>query len=162
MSVEPAERVGANPAAVIYGVLVVATVVAAESTRRETFAKVLSASVVTLLLYWVAHAYAHHLGGRLRRPARWSGSEAVQVLSHESYILAGAALPLLALAGAWAAGATLETGVTVVLWTSAIELVALELTAGLFLHLRLAELVTEVLVGAGLGVGILAVRVLLH
>ncbi len=56
---EPVESVNtffANAAGTIYGVLAVATVIAAEGTRQETTGKVLGASVITMVLYWLAHA----------------------------------------------------------------------------------------------------------
>ncbi len=153
---------GGNPAGFIYGVLAVATVVAAESTQRETFAKVLGASALVIALYWLAHAYAHHLGSRLQRPTEWTLRDFVVALAHEGAILEGALFPFAALVGAWLAGASLETGVTASLWCAGVEIVVLEVIAALRRHLRPRDVVVETVIGVAMGLGILGVRVLLH
>ncbi len=43
---------------------------AAESVRRETYAKNIVAVIITLLLYWLAHSYAERAAERL-----WSGEQ---------------------------------------------------------------------------------------
>ena len=151
-----------NPAGFIYGVLAVATVIAAESTRQETLGKLLAAGAVTLVLYWMAHAYAHHWASRLAGDGDWNLREFLHSLSREAPILAGAALPLAVMVLAWMAGASLKTDVTAVLWFSIAEIVALELVVGLRRHASARELTLDSMIGIGLGVGILAVRVLLH
>ncbi len=151
-----------NPSGLIYGVLAIATVIAAESTRRETFSRLLAASLVTLALYWVAHAYSHHWGSRLDDSSTWSGREILDSLAHETPILAGAALPIAVLVVAWATGASKETAVTAVLWSAVAELAALEVVPGLRHRLRPRELVVQSVAGIVMGVGVLALRVLLH
>ena len=142
--------------------LAIATVVAAESTQRETFPKLLGASAVTVVLYWIAHAYAHHWGSRLQDPQGWTFKDIGVALVQESSILGGALIPVAALASAWLAGASKETGVTVVLWCAVIEVVVLEVIIGVRGHLRAPEIAIQSVVGIGLGVGILALRILLH
>lgn len=156
------EEERSNPAGFIYGVLAIATVIAAESTRRETFAKLLAASGVTLVLYWVAHAYSHHWGSRLQEDSGWTIREVVDSLIQEVPILGGALLPALALAAAWAAGASGEAGVTAALWTAGIEIVALEILVAIRRRSKVRELAVQSGVGILLGLGILAIRVLLH
>ncbi len=151
-----------NPAGVIYGVLTVGTLLAAESTRRETYGAVIGSSALALTLYWIAETYARHLGNRLERPSEWTPAQIVAALGHEAALLKGAALPVLTTVIARAVGANLETGVTAALWTAGIELMALEVTAGLRRRLPLREMVIETVVGACLGGGILGLRVLLH
>lgn len=153
---------GMNPAGFVYGVLAIATVIAAESTRQETFGKLLAAGAITLVLYWVAHAYADHWGSRLAGSGDWTLREFIRSLGREAPILAGAALPLAVMVVGWMAGATLKTDVTILLWFSAAEIVVLELAVGLRRHASVKELVVDSLIGITLGVGILAVRVLLH
>jgi len=153
---------GGNPAGFIYGVLAVATVVAAESTQRETFGKVLGASALVIALYWLAHAYSHHLGSRLQRPVEWTLRDFVAALAHEAAILEGALLPFAALAGAWLVGASLESGVTAALWCAGVEIVVLEVIAALRRRLRPRDVMVETVIGVAMGLGILGVRVLLH
>ena len=69
------ERSSGGAGGIIYGLLAVATVIAAEGTRRETYGALVGASVLTMALYWLAHAYDEHLGGRLERPNEWTMRE---------------------------------------------------------------------------------------
>jgi hypothetical protein len=140
----------------------VATVIAAEGTRQETTGKVLGASVITMILYWLAHAYAHHLGSRLREPATWSFHEIFVSLAAAASILVGAAIPVLAMLGAWLAGGTLESGVTAALWCAGVELVGFELVASIRRHLGVRDLLVETSIGLAFGLGILGIRLLLH
>ena len=55
-----------NPSGVIYGTIAVGAVLAAESTRRETFVDTIEATVLVLVLYWFAHTYARLVGDRLK------------------------------------------------------------------------------------------------
>ena len=153
---------GLNPGGVIYGVLAVATVIAAESTRKETFGKLLLASSITMALYWAAHAYSHHWASRFQRANTWTLSELRTSLRYEASILLGAALPLAVLALAWIAGTSTETAVTSVLWSAGIELLALEVIPGFRHRLRLRELAIQGLLGISMGVGILGLRFVLH
>ena len=153
---------GTNPGGVVYGVLAVATVIAAESTRRETFGKLLLASTITMALYWAAHAYSHHWASRLHRAGEWTLAEIENSLRYESPILLGAALPLAVLLISWAAGTGTETAVTAVLWAAGIELVALEVVPGARHRLRLRDLAVQALIGLSMGAGIFGVRFVLH
>jgi len=151
-----------NPAGVIYGVLAVGTLIAAEGTRRETYESVLGASALALVLYWLAHAYARHLGERLKRPEEWQPRDIGTALLHEAALVKGAALPIVALLLSWFAGAGLSVGVAASLWTAAIELFLLEVAAGVGRKLPPREMAIEVALGATLAAGILGIRVVLH
>src|ERR1039458_1864530 len=59
-----------NPASVIYGVLAVGALLAAESGRHESYAVTLGSVLIALCLYWLAHAYADVLGHRLQTQER--------------------------------------------------------------------------------------------
>jgi hypothetical protein len=156
------DRTRANPAGLIYGVLAIATVIAAESTRHETYPKLAAASAITIALYWLAHAYSHHWGSRIRQSAEWTIKEIVSSLAEEATILAGASIPAAVLVGAWLGGASVETGVSAVLWAAGVEVVMLEIATGLRRRLGLHDLMVQSLMGMVIGVGILAVRILLH
>jgi hypothetical protein len=151
-----------NPAGVIYGVLAVGTLIAAESTRHETYETVISASALALVLYWLAHAYARHLAERLKRPEEWQPRDIGVTLLHEAALVKGAALPIVALLLSWLAGASLSTGVAAALWTAAVELFLLEVAAGVGRKLPPREMAVEVVLGAALAVGILGIRIVLH
>lgn len=153
---------GTNPGGIVYGALAVATVIAAESTRRETFGKLMAASAITMTLYWAAHAYSHHWSSRLQSAHDWTIAELRNSLRYEISILAGAALPLATLTVVWLAGADIERGVTIVLWVAGLELVALEALPGIRHRLKLRSLAVQSLLGISMGVGILGLRFVLH
>lgn len=159
---EEAPLRGTNPGGVVYGVLAVATVIAAESTRRETFAKLFLASAITMALYWAAHAYSHHWVSRLHRGGEWTVAEIENSLRYESSILLGAAVPLAVLLVGWAAGISTEAAVTAVLWAAGLELVVLEVVPGVRHRLRLRDLAVQAMLGLSMGAGILGVRFVLH
>lgn len=149
-------------AGIIYGILSVATVIAAEGTRRETYGALVGASAVTMALFWLAHAYADHLATRLRQPAEWTVRELLVCLEHEATIFAGAALPVIALILSWATGGSVGAGVTASLWCAGVELVVFELIASVRRHLSARDTVVETTIGASLGLGIVAIHLLLH
>lgn len=151
-----------NPGGLVYGALALATVIAAESTRRETFPKLAVASAVTIGLYWLAHAYAHHWGSRVQEEAQWSIAEIVDALKQEASMLVGAAIPATVLLIAWMAGAGIEDAVTAVLWSAGVELVALEIAVGVLRHFGVRDLAVQTVIGAGMGLGILVLRLVLH
>jgi hypothetical protein len=158
---------GKKPASLIYGVIVIGALMAAESGRHENYPDTVGAVVIALCLYWLAHAYADVLGHRLQTHERLSAKALWRMLRDESAILTGAALPLLALLLAWAVGATQATGVEAALWTSVASLLAFELLAGIRARagrspIGPGELVLEAGVGMTLGLAIIALKVVLH
>lgn len=153
---------GANPAGTVYGTITVGALLAAESSLRDTYPETISAVVVALLVYWLAHSYAELLGGRLTAHERLTLSGLGRALGRDWAIVRGAGAPLLALLVAWAVGASQETGLTVALWTCVASLLAFELLAGLRARAQPAELALELCIGAVMGFGVILLRVILH
>ncbi len=151
-----------NPARVVYGVITVGALMAAESGHHESYADLVGSAFIATGLYWLLHAYSAVLGHRLATRERLTAATLAHGLAEESAILRGAAIPLLALLIAWATGAAQETGVTAALWSAVVSLVVLELVAGLRTKASARELVLEVGVGIAMGVAILGLRVVLH
>jgi hypothetical protein len=151
-----------NPAGAIYGMIAIGALLAAESGLRDTYLETLASALIALALYWLAHAYADMLGQRLEKRAQLSAAGLGRNLLHDWAIIRGGAVPLLVLAACWVAGVSQETAVTVDLWVTAGALLAYELLAGLRARSRPAELLLEGCVGAAMGIGILALRVVLH
>lgn len=151
-----------NFARVVYGTIVVAALLAAESARRETYAKTVIAVVIAILLYWVAHSYAESAAHRIDSRTRLNTEQLVRSMLHEAPILTGAAFPLLALLLSWAAGATLTEAVSAALWTAAGIIVVFELVAGVRAELTGSELLVQTLVGAALGCVVIGLKLILH
>jgi len=153
---------GENPAGTVYGTITLGALLAAEDGLHDTYAETVGSVVAALVLYWLAHSYAEELGLRLASGGRLTPRALGRALVRDWAIVRGTAAPLLALLAAWAVGAGQETAVTVALWTCAASLVALELLAGLRARARPGELALEVCVGAAMGLGVIALRAILH
>ena len=151
-----------NMSGAIYGMIAIGALLAAESGLRDTYLETIASAMVALALYWLAHSYAHLLGQRLQTRERLSVGALGKNLLHDWAIMRGGAVPLLVLLACWAAGASQETAVTVDLWVTAASLLTFELLAGLRAKASPAELLLEGCVGAAMGIGVLALRVILH
>ncbi|HEY5252168.1 MAG TPA: hypothetical protein VIJ09_10915 [Acidimicrobiales bacterium] len=151
-----------NPSGLVYGTVAVGAVLAAESTRRDTFPDTIGATVLILCLYWMAHTYAAVTGDRLKSRESLSAPGLWRSFLHEATIVKGAALPIAVLLVLWATPVTLNTAVTAALWTSAVLLVLIESVAAFRSHLSRTETAVQVFMGSLLGAGVLLVRVLLH
>lgn len=151
-----------NPSGVVYGVIVIGALLAAESGRHESYLDTFASALIAAGLYWLAHAYSSVLGRRLAHEERLSGPALVRALGHDWALIRGAAIPLLALAAAGALGAAQETAVSVGLWSAVISLIVFELLAGIRSRATAAELVLELAVGATMGLAILALKIVLH
>lgn len=151
-----------NPAGVVYGTLIIGAVLATESARRETLLDTVGASLLALLLYWLAHSYAATLGERLDKETPLSATGVLRSLIRDRAIVRGAMVPIIALLIASAIGATLETAVLAAVWTSSATIVAFEVLAGFRAHLRGSELVVQICTGTVMGLAIIALRTVLH
>lgn len=151
-----------NAGAVIYGLVIVSVLLAAESARRESYAKTVEAVVLALVLYWLAHSYSDLVTWRVREGRRLTAATLVRTMLHELPLLAGAALPLLVVVIAWAVGSDLDIALVAALWIDAATIVAVEFVAGIRAELSGQELLRQVLVGGALGVLILLLRLALH
>lgn len=152
-----------TPAAgLIYGTIVVAALLDAESAAHETYPQTVVAVVIAVVIYWLAHAYADFAGSRLSQRQSIHLGQFSSSLIGELAILAGAAVPLSVLFLSWAAGASLDTAVNIGIYTSAGMLVVIELVAGLRAKLAPIALVLQTLFGAALGVLVIALKLVFH
>lgn len=151
-----------NPAGIVFGTIAIGAVLAAESGLHESFLAAFGSALVTTCLYWLAHTYSDLLGRRLTTQEHLTTGSLLRAFAHDWAIVRGAALPLLAIASAWVAGASQETAVTAAVWTCVGSLIALELLAGIRAKSTPAELALEGCVGTAMGLGILALRAILH
>jgi hypothetical protein len=129
---------------------------------HDTYPELVGSIALALLLYWLAHSYAELLGHRLEIGERLTVSALMQALVRDWAIVRGAGAPLIALLIGWAVGAPQTTAVTAALWTCVANLVALELFAGMRARARPGELVLEGCVGAAMGLGVIALRAIVH
>jgi hypothetical protein len=153
---------GENPARVVYGVVMIGALLAAESGSHDSFAETVGSALIAVGIYWVAHAYSETLGRRLTTPGRLTVGALWRALRYEWAIVEGATVPLLVLVFAWVSGASQETAVTAALWSAVASVIIFELVAGIRSEAAPAELALDVGVGALMGLAILAVKVVLH
>ncbi len=151
-----------NPARLVYGVLAIGAVLAAESGSHENYLDTAGSAVIAIGLYWLAHAYADVLGHRLQAHERLSIAILGRAFRDEAAILLGAVLPLLALLICWMFGVALASGVEAALWTTVVSLIAFELLAGIRARATPRELAFEAAIGATMGLAIIALKVVLH
>ena len=151
-----------NPAGAIYGLITIGALLAAESGLRDTYPETVGSAAIAVVLYWFAHSYSDVLGLRLAERQPFSWGELWRTFGRDWAIARGSSMPLLALVVAWAAGASQATAVTAAVWVVVASLIAFELAAGILSRAKPRELVLEVLVGATMGLAILALRALLH
>ena len=86
----------------------------------------------------------------------------LEAAASELSVLLGAAMPFLALIICWAFGASLNTAVTIGIWTSAAMVVAVEVLIGIRAELTGRQLALQSAFGAFLGLLIIALRIVLH
>jgi hypothetical protein len=151
-----------NPARVILGLIVTGALLAAESGLHETYLDTFASGALAAALYWVAHSYTDLLGLRLQNRQRLTMAALLGSLRHESAIVRGASLPLIALLVAAASGADQQTGVTVAVWTAAGGLVVFELIAALRSNATRGEFALEVAVGVVMGLAIISLKAIVH
>jgi hypothetical protein len=154
--------VSTNLGGAIYGTIGVGALLAGETALRETYAETIGAAALTLVLYWLAHAYAASAAARLREEEHLTLKGFATELVREVSILGGAAVPLLALVIFGLAGAMLATAVNAAIWTSAAVIAAIETFAGVRAGAKGRELAAQVAVGIGLGLLVIAIKVVLH
>lgn len=146
----------------IYGTLVVAALLDAESVASQHYADTIGAVVVAMVLYWLAHAYADFAGDRLKRRESIHFGDLARALGKELAILAGAAVPLLAVVIADLLGASLSTAVSAGIYAAAGMLLVIELAAGFRAELPTPALLAQSLFGAFLGGVVIALKIILH
>jgi hypothetical protein len=151
-----------NPAGAVFGTLTAGALLAAESGLRDTYPETVGSVLLVVVLYWLAHSYADLLGLRLSSPGRLTLGRLWHAFGRDWAIVRGAFAPVLALLVAWALGAPQATAVSAGTWTAVVSLVAFELAAGLRSRAKAPELALQVGVGAAMGLGILALRAMLH
>ena len=151
-----------NPSGAVYGAITIGALLAAESARRETYLETFASALIAACLYWLAHAYATVLGRRLATQQPLTVGALGSALLHDLALMRGAAIPLLALLVAWATGAAQQTAVDAALYSVVASLVVFEVLAGKLSGASRSELAIEVGVGLTMGLGVLALKIVLH
>jgi hypothetical protein len=151
-----------NAAGLVYGTILVATLLSAESAVRETYAKTVVGVLVALVTYWLALAYARFTGERLEEGTGATLGGLASAAAHELTVFYGAAVPFVALIVFWIGGASLNTAVIGSVYVADAAIIGAEILIGVRAKLTGWALVGQAAIGAVLGVLVLGLRLLLH
>jgi hypothetical protein len=151
-----------NAAGLVYGTILVATLLSAESAVRETYVKTVVGVLVALFTYWLALAYARFTGERLEEGTGATLEGLANAAGHELTVFYGAAVPFVTLIAFWIGGASLDTAVTASVYVADAAIIGAEILIGVRAGLKGKELIAQAAIGAVLGVLVLGLRLLLH
>jgi hypothetical protein len=151
-----------NTGGVLYGTITVGALLAAESADRETYARTVGAVAIAMLLYWLVHAYSSFAEHRVEQGLPLSLRGLARTLAAELMIVAGAAVPLLAVLICWAVGARLSTAVSAAIYTSSAMIVVIEVVAGVSAELSGRDLIVQIALGAVFGLLVISLNLALH
>lgn len=151
-----------NAGGVVYGTILVATLLDAESASQQTYAGTVGAVLIAIALYWLMIGYVHFTGDRAKGRGHFELRGYARALLEEIGVIYGDLAPLAALLICWMIGATLATAVSAAVWTAAGIIVATEIFLGVRSRLDGRELIVQTAFGVLFGVGIIGLRVLLH
>jgi hypothetical protein len=151
-----------NAAGLVYGIILVATLLSAESASQETYLKTVIGVLAAIVTYWLALAYARFTGERLEQKTRATIPDMTSAAVHELTVLYGAAVPFAAIVAFWIGGASLDTAILAAVYFADAAIIAAEIIIGVRAGLRGAALIGQAAVGAVLGTLILLLRLLLH
>jgi hypothetical protein len=149
-----------NAGGAVYGTVMIGVLFAAEDSESVGYPDAVVAAVIAL--YWLTELYSYTLGTRLRTGEPLSANALWRSCVHELPIVEGALLPLLVLLAAWAAGASVTTGVGIATWTAAASIVILEFAAGWRSRASPGRLLLQAGVGVAIGFAIVGLKLLLH
>jgi hypothetical protein len=151
-----------NAEGAVYGALMVGVLLAAEDPRQETYAETIAATVVVLALFWLTHLYTYVLGVRLRTHEPLARTLIKRSVVHELPLIEGGVVPLAVLAVAWATGVSVSGGVRAAVFATAASLILLEVAAAWGERPRETGVWLRAAMGAVAGLGVVAVKVVLH
>lgn len=113
-------------------------------------------------MYWLALSYAEDVEHRGSSNEHFSlrtfGHSALQQLP----VLLGALCPSCVVLFCWAAGASVNTGISLAVWVAAGAIALTEVGLGLRTHLTGRDLFVQTAVGVLFGIAVIELRVLLH
>jgi hypothetical protein len=151
-----------NPGGLVYGTILVAALLSAESVKVETYWETLAGVALTELIYWLALSYSEFTGHRAAdgRPFTFSGFR--YWAKHEFAVSEGALVPVLVLVGCWIAGVSLHNGIRFAIWASAAVIVLAELVIGIRSNQHGRELAISAGLGVVFGLLVISLRLILH
>ncbi len=154
-----------NPGGIVYGTILVATLLGAESVKAETYPETVLGIAISELIYWLAISYAEFTGERVARAARAEPFELAgfwREARQELAVIYGAVVPLLLVLGCWIAHVSLRWGLTLGVYAAAAMIVATEIAIGLRSDKHGRELLVSAAFGVLFGLMVIALKLILH
>jgi hypothetical protein len=148
-------------AGAIYGTLLVMALLAVEP-EDDPPAQVAAAVAITVVVFWLAHVYAHSIGERVRTGGRLSWPHLRTQLAHEWPLVQSAVPALLALLLAVVGLFSTETAITIGLALGMIELFAWGVLVGRRQDLGRGRAVLVGAIDCSFGLVIVALETLVH
>jgi hypothetical protein len=153
--------VAANPRGAIYGTIVASAVIAASNAGGKSPDLILTLTVSTLLVFWLAHVYAHFLDHEVRHDrTRWRVLSSI--MGQELSMLAAPALSILFLLLGALGLLNEPLAVRLALWSGVIQLFGWGIEVGRRRGRAWPAAVLVGLINAAFGVIIILLEVLLH
>ncbi len=150
-----------NPVGTVYGTLAVGILFAAESTEPNPAFRDIGAVVGTLIVYWLAHAYAYTLAARLAPGDPGLTHGVVRELGRQWTIVRGGLTEIVVFVVALALGASTHGAVIAALISSITLLLVFEAIAGVRGQLGRRQLLGQIAVCLLMCAGILAIKFVL-
>ena len=151
-----------NPVGTVYGTLAVGVLFAVESTEANPALSDIAAVVGTLLVYWLAHAYAYGLAARLTPdPDAPPIHGVLRELGRQWTIVRGGLTEILVFVLALAFGASSHKAVIAALVSSIVLLILFETIAGVRGQLGRKALAGQIAMCLLMCAGILAIKFIL-
>jgi hypothetical protein len=151
-----------NPGGLVYGTILSATLISAETAKAERYAGALGGIVLAEIVYWLALSYSEFAGERAKTGDPFEFKGFLSSAHHELAVVLTGIPPFLVIVACWIVGATLATALTIGVYTAAGMIVLSELVIGISTEQTGRELIVDTLVGVLFGILVIAVKVLLH
>lgn len=146
----------------LYGAVVTASVLAVASVHAPPDDRVVVATLVVAVVYWLAHVYVEAVGGRFVDADHSTGSRVLHALDDNWAVLLGSVPPVVVLVVARALGLDGETAAWTALWFTVLLLLGAGGVAAWRAGVRGWALVGETAVAGTFGLLVVLLKYLLH
>jgi hypothetical protein len=151
----------ANPRGAIYGTIVASSMIAATSAGGKSPDLILTTTVATLLVFWLAHVYAHFLDHEVRHDrTRWK--VLASIMGQELSMVAAPALPILLLLLGAIGLLNERLAVQLALWTGVVQLFGWGIEVGRRRGRAWPAALLAGLINGSFGLVVIVLEVLLH
>lgn len=151
-----------NPGGLVYGTILVAALLSAESAKVHTYWETLAGVAVTEIIYWLALSYSEFAGHRVAEGEAFTVAGFWRSAKHEFAVSEGSLVPLLVLIGCWIADVDLYNGIRLAIWASAGMIVVTEVVIGVRSEQHGRELAVSGVLGIVFGLLVISLRLILH